>query len=67
LEDGKEAADALDALDAEIKRLREAVQKHHDDVWGESGPVGHDVDADLYEAAGVQAEERDDGSMLGVQ
>jgi hypothetical protein len=50
----RRAADALDARDTEIARLRAAVQHHHDTVWGEHGPVQHDADADLYEAVGVR-------------
>jgi hypothetical protein len=36
-------------LKAEIERLRAAIQKHHDDTWGED-EVGHPNDAELYAA-----------------
>jgi uncharacterized small protein (DUF1192 family) len=36
-------------LSAEIERLRAAIQKHHDDTWGED-EVGHPNDAELYAA-----------------
>jgi hypothetical protein len=56
-----DAAQSLKQLRAErdqerarAERAEAAVQKHHDTVWGEHGPVEHDADADLYEAVGIR-------------
>jgi len=42
------------AKDAEIDRLRNAIRRHCENVWGERGGIYHDEDIELYAELGEE-------------